>query len=73
MSDDVNKDIQKAIQDAIKMLSAEPERKKGRWINHRCDDGHNIADCSLCGNPIQWFDPDSKPNFCPNCGADMRQ
>lgn len=48
------------------------ERKKGRWINHRNDNGHNIADCSECGNAIQWFDGDEKPKFCCMCGADMR-
>lgn len=50
----------------------EPERKTGRWINHRNDNGHNIADCDQCGEAMQWFDDDIKPNYCPNCGADMR-
>ena len=50
----------------------QPERKTGKWINHRNDNGHNIADCSECGEALQWFDDDIKPNFCPNCGADMR-
>ena len=50
----------------------EPERKKGEWINHRNDSGHNIADCSECGNAIQWFDDDEKPRYCCMCGADMR-
>ena len=48
------------------------ERKRGEWINHRNDDGHNIADCDQCGEAMQWFDDDIKPNFCPNCGAEMR-
>lgn len=48
------------------------ERKKGKWINHRTDGGHNIADCDQCGNAIQWFDGDEKPRFCCMCGADMR-
>ena len=52
--------------------SAQPERKKGKWINHRNDNGHNIADCDKCGEAMQWFDDDIKPNYCPNCGADMR-
>ena len=37
----------------------EPERKKGKWIDLRCDQCGQV-DCS-------------KPNFCPNCGADMRE
>lgn len=59
--------IRKAIVD---LPSA--ERKNGRWINHRNDNGHNIADCSECGSAIQWFDDDEKPKFCCMCGADMR-
>jgi len=46
---------------------------RGQWINHRKDRGHNIADCDQCGGTLQWLDPDERPNFCPNCGADMRQ
>ena len=62
---------------AKNILSALPaadvvERKKGKWINHRNDMGHNIADCSECGEAMQWYDPDTRPNYCPNCGADMR-
>ena len=51
---------------------AQSERKKGKWINHRKDDGHNIADCDQCGNAIQWFDGDEIPRYCCICGADMR-
>lgn len=49
------------------------KQKKGRWINHRSDEGHNIADCSDCGATIQWFDGDDMPNFCCMCGSDMRK
>lgn len=49
------------------------EERKGKWINHRNDMGHNIADCSECGEAMQWYDPDTSPNYCPNCGADMRR
>lgn len=58
--------IEQAIADAP---TIEPECKKGRWINHRNDNGHNIADCDKCGEAMQWFDDDIKPNYCPNCGA----
>lgn len=45
--------------------------KHGRWINHRNDDGHNIADCNQCGNAIQWFDGDEIPRYCCMCGTKM--
>lgn len=48
----------------IKILSelpsAEPERKKGVWIND-C--------CSICGYGVE---PWNNTPYCPNCGADMR-
>lgn len=50
-----------------------PWRPRGKWINHRKDHGHNIADCDQCGGTLQWLDPDERPNFCPDCGADMRE
>ena len=50
------------------------EKPKGKWINHRNDCGHNIADCSLCGKTMQWHDEDGDgiPRYCWYCGADMR-
>ena len=50
--------------EAIKALpSAQPERKKGHWIN-----GNYHIRCSECGEDY----PYQLRNFCPNCGADMR-
>jgi len=49
------------------MPSAEPERKKGKWIDKSggIEDAWNY--CSVCGEQaIDLYD------FCPNCGADMR-
>ena len=48
--------------------SAEPERKKGKWIDVTEIIGFPESKCSVCqlksGN--FWM------NFCPNCGADMK-
>jgi hypothetical protein len=56
-----------------KIPSAEPERKKGHWINAECKDGTIAHKCSECKclvgysvSSLAWF------NFCPWCGADMR-
>ena len=55
----------------LEMLpSAEPERKHGKWVNYG-------TECSECGyHRIDQACQSSKPfeyNYCPNCGADMRE
>lgn len=50
--------------------SAQPERKKGKWIPYskvyECR-----YECSSCGYHLIGIH-ESEANFCPNCGADMR-
>lgn len=50
----------------------QPEPKRGKWIPHEDEDGEHYGDkCSECG---EWYVmPYGKTNFCPNCGADMRE
>lgn len=53
--------------------SAQPERKKGKWIE--VDDYYNRISgrCSVCGWESHLYEDDVVGmNFCPNCGADMR-
>ena len=55
--------------------SAQPERKKGKWIEE--DDGWDGVywRCSECDGAFCLVDGTPKENeynFCPNCGADMR-
>lgn len=53
-----------------KLPSAQPERKTGKWIEHNPHKwGLGIKyECSECGYEVDC----EEPNFCPNCGADMR-
>ena len=59
-------------EDALrKLLSAEPERKKGYWIpvtngrgGFECDQCHNYAPSYQNGDEYLSY-------FCPNCGARM--
>ena len=46
--------------------SAEPERKKGKWLRS----GNSIFpyECDQCGDTNERATP-----FCPHCGADMRE
>lgn len=59
------------------MPEVEPERKKGEWIGTEFDgyaDGNPVYyawKCSACGCVIE--DDEPTWNFCPYCGADMRE
>ncbi len=44
--------------------SAQPERKKGKWIKR----APSLYRCSECAR----FSP-AQENFCPNCGAEMEK
>lgn len=71
-----------AVRERIMCLpSAEPERKKGKWVPHRERSREYIGTalvsirydywfCDTCGYRVE----DGQPmyNFCPNCGTDMR-
>lgn len=50
------------------------EAKKGRWINQ----GADSEICSACGSrfyisALFAVGINDEPNFCPNCGADMKE
>lgn len=57
--------------DLDKVPSVTPERKTGKWERHYCEDGN--PDGWRCDNCDEWYYfGQTLPNFCPNCGADMR-
>ena len=52
--------------------SAQPEPKMGKWERHYCEDGN--PDGWQCDKCKEWYYfGQTLPNFCPNCGADMRE
>lgn len=60
---------------AIRTLCNE-EKPHGKWIEHQDCRGDTYYTCSCCDE--EWTtiegDPmDNLMNFCPNCGADMRE
>ena len=57
-------DYERLISRFMSFASAQPERRKGRWRKGVCECGYDWAKDA----PIS-----SVPNFCPQCGADMRQ
>lgn len=54
----------------MELPSAQPERQKGRWIDHPDwqADGECGFECSECG-----MGSDTDYPFCMRCGADMRE
>lgn len=55
------------------ILHEEPERRKGKWIvKTDCEGKTRTCICGLCGyttDKYTW----KNPNYCPNCGSDMRE
>lgn len=64
----------KGLEDGIKALkalpSAEPERKKGEWIDGLPYINSHWWVCSVCH--VSAPENHTGYNFCPSCGADMR-
>lgn len=63
-----------AISMGREIQSAQPERKKGKWIEPSNNgvwryDQKAYAECSVCGKK-QFLG--YRMNYCPNCGAYMR-
>lgn len=59
--------------DAVRMVEEAPaieERKKGKWIGKPIA-GYDKVRCSVCNDV--FLENDGRWNFCPNCGADMRE
>lgn len=53
---------------AVRVPSAEPVRKKGKWNNYK--DEHS---CSVCQSVViqENWDDDIRYDYCPYCGAEM--
>ena len=60
----------------LKLPSVTPQPKIGRWIEQEGFDGDEYYDCSECGESFCLRDgtpTDNMYNYCPNCGAKMRE
>ena len=65
--------FEKAI-DSVPTIEAEPERRKGRWININDSEKYQCSECGI----TMWFPKslDITPDtyiFCPHCGAKMNE
>lgn len=61
----------------IAVLNSIPSaRPKGKWIDHSDEYDGGYYECSVCGEPwvfIEGTPKENNANFCPNCGAEMRE
>ena len=70
-------DLKMIIKDFKNLPSIQSERKTGRWIT---DDSELGIKCNKCGKSFSdyvnagtgYMFLEETPNFCPNCGEDMR-
>lgn len=62
--------------DVRNLPSAEPERKKGKWLRYGEDGYPNEEDTVFwqCDQCLETYTGRTTriPNYCPHCGADMR-
>ena len=62
----------RSVEAIRKLPPAQPEPKMGKWKRHYCEDGN--PDGWQCDKCKEWYYfGQTLPNFCPNCGADMRE
>lgn len=63
------------------LQSAQPERKKGKWLRDPPEGGYALYKCSVCGKCwLHWWasamtveEMTKEVRCCPHCGADMRE
>ena len=71
--------MQELVDKAKAEVLASIERPQGEWIedvNDTYSYDHDTWECSVCHEPftlIEGTPKDNLYNFCPNCGADMRE
>lgn len=76
--DYTDKETNEALNVAIEALSQEP-RKHGKWLPYEFGN-YRWRKCSCCGKADEYINNyngkvniESIRNYCPNCGADMRE
>jgi len=64
-------------EDIMSMPTADVvERKHGKWTLFENDIEQNAYECSVCKDVfvlLEGTPQDNVYNFCPNCGADLRE
>lgn len=69
----VNRNTDEALSVAINSLKSEP--KHGEWVAYEFGN-ERWHKCSVCGKADEYINNlglEAIRNYCPNCGADMRE
>lgn len=61
---------EEAIRSIENLPSAQPERKRGKWIDY-IDEGY--VECPFCHSATNCDGNKDELHFCFSCGADMRE
>ena len=72
--------VKTVYEDLAEFINSQPtadveEVKRGKWKIKQDDYDCEYMKCSCCKEEFYPFDADTvdtTPNYCPNCGADMR-
>ena len=71
---DIEKYSDRLYKIAYEKGKAEAERPQGEWVVvGRAAYGYVDIECPCCKHLRSDIQADNKPNFCENCGADMRK
>lgn len=63
----------RVVEEVIDNQPEQPSRQKGHWVGID-DEPCDVYECDRCGTTYDTVDNTwDLPNFCPNCGADMRE
>ena len=58
--------------DYMERMEKEPKRKKGQWIILSNNEDSAVCKCSVCGEDFVFYNGEFFPNYCGDCGSDMR-
>jgi ribosomal protein S27E len=66
-------DTEEEAAEAWNRRSGKQERKRGEWIITSEFENCRYAKCNQCKTTQVFYYNKPLTNFCPNCGADMRE